>query len=79
MISLSKRVWGQVLGASVVQAFSFEPILGKVLKTWTVWQPLHLFSMGEKLFLCSALKRLSSGCFFHHCNWSTFHGSEDCS
>ena len=38
----------------VVQAFSFEPILGDVLKPvvqWMVWQPLHLFSMGEKLCL----------------------------
>ena len=60
----------------VVHAFSFEPILGEVLKP--VVQP-HLFSMGEKLCLSSALKRLNSGCFFHHCNWSTFHGSEDCS
>ena len=66
----------------VVQTFSFEPILGEVLKPvvqWMVWQPLHLFSMGEKLCLSSALKRLNSGCFFHYCNWSTFHGSEDCS
>ena len=51
----------------VVQAFSFEPILGEVLKLvvqWMVRQPLHLFSMGEKLCLYSALKRLNSGCLF---------------
>ena len=51
----------------VVQAFSFEPILGEVLKPvvqWMVWQPLHLFSMGEKLFLSSALKRYNSGSLF---------------
>ena len=50
----------------VVQAFSFEPIFGEVLKPvvqWMVWQPLHFVSMGEKICLSSALKRLKSSCF----------------
>ena len=52
----------------MVEACSFQPILGQVLEVfvqWMVWHSFHLFSVCEKLSIPSRVKGLHSSCFLH--------------